>query len=42
MRIALLEDDPDQLALLGLILAEARHDVHSFRSGRDIMRQASR
>ena len=42
MRIAILEDDPDQLALLKRWLADAVHDVHGYTSGRDIMRQAGR
>ncbi|MDA8109621.1 MAG: response regulator transcription factor [Betaproteobacteria bacterium] len=42
MRIAILEDDPDQLALLERWLAEAGHDVHAYQSGRDAMRHAGR
>ena len=42
MRIAILEDDPDQLALLKRWLADAGHDVHAYTSGRDIMRLAGR
>ena len=42
MRIAILEDDPDQLALLKRWLTDAGHDVHGYTSGRDIMRQAGR
>jgi len=42
MRIAVLEDDADQLSLLTRWLEEAQHDVHGYKSGRDIMREASR
>ena len=42
MRIAILEDDPDQLALLKRWLVDAGHDVHGFASGRDAMRYAGR
>ncbi len=42
MRIAVLEDDPDQLTLLSRWLAEASHDVHGYKVGRDVMRETSR
>ena len=42
MRIAILEDDPDQLALLKRWLSDAGHDVHAYTSGRDTMRLAGR
>lgn len=42
MRIAILEDDPDQLALLRRWLAEAGHDVHGFVAGREAMKLAAR
>ncbi len=42
MRIAILEDDPDQLALLKLWLTNAGHDVHGFLRGRKIKLHAAR
>ena len=42
MRVAILEDDPDQLALLKRWLSDAGHDVHAYSSGRDAMRLAGR
>ena len=42
MRIAILEDDPDQLALLQRLLADDGHDIHGFTSGREAMKNASR
>ena len=42
MRIAILEDDPDQLALLKRWVAADGHDVHGWLSGREAMRQAGR
>ena len=42
LRIAILEDDPDQLALLKRWLSDAGHDVHAYTSGRDTMRLAGR
>jgi two-component system, OmpR family, response regulator RegX3 len=42
VRIAILEDDPDQLALLERWLAEAGHDIHAYQTGRDAMRHAGR
>ena len=42
MRIAVLEDDPDQLALINRWLADAGHDVHAYASGREAMKQAGR
>ena len=42
MRIAILEDDPDQLALLKRWIADDGHDVHGYESGRETMKQAGR
>lgn len=42
MRIAILEDDPDQLALLKRWLGERGHDVHGYLGGREIMRESAR
>ncbi len=42
MRIAILEDDPDQLALLRRWLSERGHDVHGYLGGREIMRESAR
>lgn len=42
MRIALLEDDPDQSTLLQRWLGEDGHDVHAFLAGREIMKNAGR
>ena len=42
MRIAILEDDPDQLALLKRWITEDGHDVHGYESGRETMKQAGR
>ena len=42
MRIAILEDDPDQLALLKRWVTEDGHDVHAYMSGREVMKQAAR
>jgi DNA-binding response OmpR family regulator len=42
LRVAILEDDPDQLALLRRWLAQDGHDVHGFLSGRELMLQAAR
>ena len=42
MRIAILEDDPDQLALLKRWIGEDGHDVHAWQSGREVMKQAGR
>ena len=42
VRIAILEDDPDQLALLRRWIAEDGHDVHAYLSGREAMKQAGR
>ena len=42
MRIAILEDDPDQLALLKHWLTTSGYDVHGFLSGRAILTQAGR
>lgn len=42
MRIAILEDDPDQLALLKRWIGEDGHDVHAYQSGREAMKHAGR
>jgi DNA-binding response OmpR family regulator len=42
VRIAILEDDPDQLALLKRWLGEDGHDIHSYQNGRDAIRDAGR
>ena len=42
MRIAILEDDPDQLALLKHWLAPERHDMHGFLRGRALVQQVGR
>ena len=42
MRIAILEDDPDQLALLQRWLVQDAHDVHGYLSGRELMTRATR
>ena len=42
MRIAILEDDPDQLALLKRWISDDGHDVHGWLSGREAMKQAGR
>ena len=42
VRISILEDDPDQLALLKRWLADDGHDVHGYLSGRDAMKHAGR
>ena len=42
MRISILEDDPDQLALLKRWLAEDGHDVHGYLAGREAMKHAGR
>lgn len=42
MRIAILEDDPDQLALLKHWLTDAGHLVHGFLRGREIKTHAGR
>ena len=42
MRIAILEDDPDQLALLKRWVADDSHDVHTYVSSREAMKHASR
>jgi two-component system, OmpR family, response regulator RegX3 len=42
MRIAILEDDPDQLALLKRWLSETAYEIHGFLSGREIMKVAAR
>jgi len=42
VRIAILEDDPDQLALLRRWLADSGHDVHGYSTGREAMKHAGR
>jgi len=42
MRISILEDDPDQLALLKRWLTEDGHDVHGYLAGREAMKYAGR
>jgi two-component system response regulator RegX3 len=42
MRIAILEDDPDQLALLKQFLSDRGHELHGYLWGREIMREAAR
>jgi len=42
VRIAILEDDPDQLALLQRWLTQDGHDIHGYRAGRDLMTRAAR
>lgn len=42
MRIAILEDDPDQLTLLKRWMSDDGHDVHGYLSGRETMKQAGR
>ena len=40
MRIAILEDDPDQLVLLKRWISDDGHDVHGWLTGREAMKQA--
>ena len=42
MRISILEDDPDQLALLKRWISEDGHDVHAYESSREAMKHAGR
>ena len=42
MRIAILEDDPDQLALISRWIGGGSHEVHGFLSGIEILQEASR
>ncbi len=42
MRIAILEDDPDQLALLSRWLNNAGHQVHGYMLGQEILKHAGR
>jgi two-component system, OmpR family, response regulator RegX3 len=42
VRIAILEDDPDQLALLRRWITDDGHDVHPYGSGREAMKMAGR
>mgnify|MGYP003346286865 CR=1 FL=1 len=42
MRIALLEDDPEQAKVMRLWLESAGHTVHEFERSRDLLRQAGR
>ena len=42
MRIAILEDDPDQLALLTRWLTNAGHNVHGYLFGNEVLKFAGR
>lgn len=42
MRIAILEDDPDQMALLKRWLTDAGHDVHGYLQGGDVLKFSGR
>jgi len=42
MRIAILEDDPDQLALLKRWMTQDGHDVHGYLLGREVMMRTTR
>ena len=42
LRIAILEDDPDQLALLSRWLIDAGHHVHGYLRGNDVLKSAAR
>jgi DNA-binding response OmpR family regulator len=42
LRIAILEDDADQLALLQRWIARDAHDVHGFLSSRELMTRSTR
>ena len=42
MRIAILEDDPDQLALLTRWLTNAGHNVHGYLLGNEVLKFAGR
>lgn len=42
VRIALLEDDPEQADIVKRWLEQAGHDVHGFGRGADLLRRASR
>ena len=42
MRVAILEDDPDQAALLSEWITAAGHDSHVYHSGRRLLNQARR
>ena len=42
MRIAILEDDPDQLALLSRWIANAGHQVHGYLRGNEVLKNAAR
>lgn len=42
MRIAMLEDDPDQAATVSAWLREAQHDVHVFDRPRELMKMSGR
>jgi two-component system, OmpR family, response regulator RegX3 len=42
LRIAILEDDPDQLALLTRWLTNAGHSVHGFLLGNEVLKVAGR
>jgi DNA-binding response OmpR family regulator len=42
VRIAILEDDPDQLALLSRWITNAGHQVHGYLRGNDVLKNAAR
>lgn len=42
LRIAILEDDPDQLALLSRWTANAGHQVHGYLRGNEVLKNAAR
>jgi len=42
LRIAILEDDPDQLALLSRWLVNAGHQVHGYLRGNEVVKNAGR
>jgi DNA-binding NtrC family response regulator len=42
VRISILEDDPDQLALLKRWISEDGHDVHAYQNSREAMKHAGR
>jgi two-component system, OmpR family, response regulator RegX3 len=42
LRIAILEDDPDQLALLSRWIANAGHQVHGYLRGNEVLKDAAR
>jgi two-component system, OmpR family, response regulator RegX3 len=42
LRIAILEDDPDQLALLSRWIVNAGHQVHGYLRGNEVLKNAAR